>query len=84
MNEIEVQLFASNEKRVINPQAVAGGHGGGDTGIMGDFLSLIKSNKGKALTSAKASVESHIMAFAAEESRLNKTVVDMKDYYNKF
>lgn len=84
MNEIEVQLFASNEKRVINPQVVAGGHGGGDTGIMGDFLSLIKSNKGKALTSAKASVESHIMAFAAEESRLNKTVVDMKDYYNKF
>lgn len=83
-NEIEVQIFDSNEKKIINPKIVAGGHGGGDTGIMEDFLSLIQLKEGKALTSASISVQSHIMAFAAEESRLNNTVVNIKDYFNKF
>ena len=83
-NEIEVQLFDTDERRVINPKQVAGGHGGGDTGIMEDFISLILSQKGKALTSASVSVQSHMMAFAAEESRLNNKVIDMKEYYSKF
>lgn len=83
-NEIEVQLFDTNERKVVNPKQITGGHGGGDTGIMEDFISLILSNKGKALTSANVSVQSHMMAFAAEESRLADKVVNMKDYYNNF
>lgn len=83
-NEIEVQLFDTNERKVLNPKQITGGHGGGDTGIMEDFISLILSNKGKALTSASVSVQSHMMAFAAEESRLTDKVVNMKDYYNNF
>ncbi len=83
-NEIEVQLFDTNERKVLNPKQITGGHGGGDTGIMEDFISLILSNKGKALTSANVSVQSHMMAFAAEESRLTDKVVNMKDYYNNF
>lgn len=83
-NEIEIQLFDTNERKVINPKQITGGHGGGDTGIMEDFISLILSNKGKALTSANVSVQSHMMAFAAEESRLTDKVVNMKDYYNNF
>lgn len=83
-NEIEVQLFDTNERKVVNPKQITGGHGGGDTGIMEDFISLILSNKGKALTSANVSVQSHMMAFAAEESRLTDKVVNMKDYYNNF
>ncbi|WP_461615399.1 Gfo/Idh/MocA family protein [Clostridium sp. Marseille-QA1073] len=83
-NEIEVQLFDTNERKVLNPKQITGGHGGGDTGIMEDFISLILSNKSKALTSANVSVQSHMMAFAAEESRLTDKVVNMKDYYNNF
>jgi len=83
-NEIEVQLFDTNERKVVNPKQITGGHGGGDTGIIEDFISLILSNKGKALTSANVSVQSHMMAFAAEESRLTDKVVNMKDYYNNF
>ncbi|WP_291583470.1 Gfo/Idh/MocA family protein [Clostridium sp. UBA6640] len=83
-NEIEVQLFDTNERKVLNPKQITGGHGGGDTGIMEDFISLILSNKGKALTSANVSVQSHMMAFAAEESRLTNKVVSMKDYYESF
>jgi len=32
------------------------------------------------LTSARNSMESHLMAFAAEDARLNGTVIAMADY----
>jgi predicted dehydrogenase len=82
-NEIEVQRFASNEKLVINPKVITGGHGGGDHGIMEDFISLIKTNTGKALTSADISVESHIMSFAAEEARVTNKTISLEEFYNK-
>lgn len=45
------------------------GHGGGDHGIMDSVCSLITQGEGQGLTSVDVSVESHIMALAAEESR---------------
>ncbi|MDO7206133.1 hypothetical protein Q5M85_20630 [Paraclostridium bifermentans] len=42
---------------------------------MEDFVKLVSENGGEGRTSAKKSVESHVMAFAAEYSRLNKEVV---------
>ncbi len=84
INQVEYQIFGTNEKTVINPKVVFGGHGGGDTGLMNDFVSLVLSNNGEALTSAEKSVQSHMMAFAAEESRINNIVVDMEEYYDKF
>ena len=83
-NEVEYQLFDTNERKVINPQVVFGGHGGGDTGLMNDFVSLVLQKSGEALTSADKSVQSHMMAFAAEESRHNNSVVDIKEYCSKF
>lgn len=83
-NEIEIQRFGSNERIVINPDVTTGGHGGGDHGIMEDFISLIKNNSGKALTSADVSVESHIMSFAAEESRVDNRIIDIKEFYKQF
>lgn len=82
-NEIEVHRFASNERRIINPEVITGGHGGGDHGIMNDFISLIKEGNGKALTSADISVESHVMSFAAEESRVNNRSINLKDFYEQ-
>ena len=69
---------------VINPKVVAGGHGGGDTGLMDDFVKLVQSKDGEALTSAQVSVQSHMMAFAAEESRINNVVADLKEFCVKF
>jgi len=82
-NEIEIQRFASNEKLIINPKVITGGHGGGDHGIMEDFIALIKTNTGKALTSADISVESHIMSFAAEEARVTNKTISLEEFYNK-
>jgi hypothetical protein len=57
------------------------GHGGGDTGIMKSFIDFILyKSKSDSLTSANASLESHILAFAAEESRLNNSVIDLQQY----
>lgn len=46
------------------------GHGGGDEGLV-DSLYDVFTGKGSAKTNLAASIESHLMAFAAEESRLN-------------
>ena len=46
------------------------GHGGGDFGLMRQFCRLIREG-GEALTGVDASVESHVMALAAEASRLD-------------
>ena len=47
------------------------GHGGGDAGMMSQLCRMIAENDSKALTGIEASVESHVMALAAEESRIN-------------
>ena len=46
------------------------GHGGGDFGLLDSFFALLASGGTQALTGVEASVESHVMALAAERSRL--------------
>lgn len=53
------------------------GHGGGDAGLMRHFVQAVRGEV-SPLTSARDSLESHLMAFAAEESRLGERVMDMK------
>ena len=46
---------------------------GGDTGLIRNLYDALSTDKeGKDITSLEASIESHLMAFAAEKSRLNK------------
>ncbi len=80
-NILEVLQFGKEENLLIEPLLVAGGHGGGDTGIMNDFVSLLNNKNGTGLTSAEISVESHVMAFAAEESRVREKVIFVDGYY---
>ena len=70
---------------VITDQAIDGGHGGGDCGIIRTFCKYITGDyHGNSLTNIDTSIESHLIAFAAEESRLNHTVIDMKEYKQRF
>jgi predicted dehydrogenase len=56
-------------------------HGGGDFLLIDAFIdSISNENKKQPLTNARESLESHLMAFAAEESRLNKNVIDMEQF----
>jgi predicted dehydrogenase len=55
------------------------GHGGGDFGLARDWVHAIAAENPNLLTSTiDASIESHVMGFAAERSRLNKTVEAIK------
>lgn len=56
------------------------GHGGGDFGIVRSFINTIRGEPDDSVTTARESLESHLLAFAAEESRRNKTVINMKDF----
>lgn len=81
-NQIEVIEFGASKKVTIdlNIGVDIHGHGGGDERLLSDFISLIREDNKNGLTSAKNSVQSHLMAFAAEKSRVEGTVVNMKQY----
>ena len=82
LNMIEVTRFNSNmaepvQQTVIRPATVSGGHNGGDTGLMNDFWRIWGMPTSAKRSSIDMSVESHIMAYAAEEARITGTVVDL-------
>lgn len=81
---IEIYKFGQ-EKEKIKIKNSSSGHGGGDAGIMRDFISLLKGeeNKSKTLSTLKDSVESHLMAFAAERSRLENRIVNLEEMRKK-
>jgi len=55
------------------------GHGGGDYRLMNDWVAAVSAQNETLLTSTiDASIESHIMGFAAEKSRLNKKTIPIK------
>lgn len=80
-NIIEIKKFGSDEIEIIIPKEVEGGHLGGDIGIMKDFIKSIREGVSETRTSALRSIESHIMAFAAEESRLNSSIININEFW---
>ena len=81
----EITLFDhfSGKKHKIFSQKLTinnSGHGGGDFALVDAFLGTLLQNESQSLTNAHDSLESHLMAFAANESRLQGKVVNMDDY----
>lgn len=55
------------------------GHGGGDFLLVRDFVQAVSKQDPKLLTSTiDESIESHVMAFMAEESRKSKKIMEIK------
>ncbi|MEC0091769.1 Gfo/Idh/MocA family protein [Paenibacillus macquariensis] len=83
--KIKVMDFVTHEDTEIQIPEQMSGHGGGDTGIVRSFLKEVCGYNGsESLTSASASVRSHLMAFAAEQSRLNNgQSIELDDFYKK-
>ena len=75
--EIHDHLTDQVEKIVI--PAGDSGHGGGDLGIIGSFVKAA-CGEAEAMTTARESLESHLMAFAAEKSRRDKIVINMMTF----
>ena len=55
------------------------GHGG-DSGIVEDFLGMLEGKGSVSATEIHESVESHMMACAADEARVHHTVEDIADF----
>ena len=74
-NTITIMPFGK-EEQVVNltlAEEDIQGHGGGDMGIVSDFITLLEGKEPahSRLTTLETSTESHYIAFAAEESRLH-------------
>ena len=79
---IELTEFINGTNEIIKLHTPTKGHSGSDMNMMKDFVRIIgEGRKGK--TNADISVESHLMALAAEEARLKDVVVDFKQYINR-
>jgi predicted dehydrogenase len=64
-------------KKVVN-NATYGGHSGGDYGIMHDIVRYFNGdNSSVSITWLDDSVESHLLVFAAEDSRKTRSVVEL-------
>lgn len=79
--EIQILNFSTGTETVLHLSTDDSGHSGGDYGIMADFVKLVQADgKIEGRTSATNSVQSHLLAFAAEKARLEKKVVNMHEY----
>ena len=79
-DEIEILRFAGGTKTKICLNPGTSGHGGGDEGIMRNFVKLLQTDTEDRLASSGVSIRSHLLAFAAEKSRLEKRVIDIDQY----
>ena len=65
--------------------SILSGHGGGDQGIIKDLYDYLTDNIDPAnVSEIGVSCKNHMMAFAAEESRLSGTVVSLDKYMKKY
>ena len=76
---IEITDFVSGDQEKIMLHTPAQGHNGSDISMMRDFVRMIGEGK-KGKTDAAVSVESHLMALAAEEARVKKEVLDFRGF----
>jgi hypothetical protein len=76
--EIILNDFSAGKSELIRVTPSGQGHAGADAALVGDFVARLRGEAtGPALTGLDESVESHLMAFAAEESRSRGLMVGL-------
>lgn len=86
-NLIEYFSFKTREHETISTSdklmtgSITDGHGGGDRGIVNTLYEYLTVGcKSDLLSEIGISTENHLIAFAAEKSRLEHRVINMDDY----
>lgn len=91
---ISIYDFETRKTNVHYPHQPGGGHGGGDDGIVRQFVRAVSAVKDENMKASEAQkkflgctfeevVRSHAMVWAAEEARTQKIIVDWKSWWNK-
>ena len=76
MESFTVTSFKTDKRHVWSMTSDA--HGGGDHPMVGEWVQAVGQQRSELLSaSIEASVESPQMAFAAERSRLQRTIEDV-------
>lgn len=82
-NYMEIRYFDGETEKITIDTSVAnvGGHGGSDYFMMNSLYEVLNGKAGEGITFIDVSVDSHLMSFAAEESRLSQgaTVIIKKN-----
>ena len=76
---IELTDFVSGNQEKIQLHTPAKWHNGSDMSMMHDFVRMVGEGK-KGKTDASVSVESHLMALAAEEARKTEQVIEFRGF----
>lgn len=80
-SSIQVDEHRSGRQTVYDTSSSSGvGHGGGDFALMEAFIKSIQGDSESAQTTAAQALESHLMAFSAEQARLEKRVVELEEF----
>ena len=77
---IGLRHFSTGEKETIQLHTPSTGHSGSDTNMMKDFLKYIREDSEEVRSGASVSVESHLIALAAEQSRVTGRTVDLEQF----
>ncbi len=77
---IEVQEHRGEDHLRYDTSGPVGGHGGGDEGLMQSFVQSLRDQTRNNMTTAQEAIESHLMAFAAEQARLEGSVIRMSAF----
>ena len=87
-SEKPIQLFDFETRQTYDIELRTGdditsGHGGGDEGIVKSIYDYFNGdNSNISVSSIRTSVDNHLLAFAAEKSRAEMSVVDLEEYKN--
>ncbi len=84
-HEIALHDHLTGEEIVSHTPTGVGGHSGGDDGLISAFVAEVRQGGAHSgvLTSVRQAVESHLMAFAAEQARLSGVSVDMSAFRHR-
>lgn len=65
----------------VTEEGIDGGHGGGDAGIIRALRTCLDGDRSsKSICTIQETCRNHLIAYAAEESRLTGKVVNLKEY----
>jgi predicted dehydrogenase len=79
-NRISIHDHLTGRTETVHPLGAHVVHGGGDAGLMAAFVRALREGEHAPLTSAAAALESHLLAFAAEQARVAGSIIDMRAY----
>lgn len=82
-NRIRVFDLLTGRMETMQIQPSRYKYGGGDHGIMDYFVEKVAAEDSQGRSCMNSSIEAHMIAFAAENSRKNGCVVDMDEFRGK-